>query len=131
MGAFLYKWMSIRIAFLSNSFVLTNIKSSNYPYSLKNLSYKRVPNRLREHRKKLGLTQKEVAYKLGLRSITLISRWESGDTFPSLPNIILLSKLYQVPIDALYGDLANRIEADLNINKMHLLSLKSSYPQSV
>lgn len=69
---------------------------------MKNLSYKRVPNTLREHREKLGLTQKMVANRLGLRSITLISRWESGDTLPSLVNAFRLANLYQTSIEVLF-----------------------------
>lgn len=51
-------------------------------------------------RKAKGFTQMEVAEELGL-SRQAISRWESGQAFPSTENLKKLSVLYGVPVDEL------------------------------
>ena len=56
--------------------------------------------RLRERR---GLTQKEVAGELGVTR-QAISQWEAGRTFPSMEKQLALSRLYGIPLEALYRD---------------------------
>ena len=55
---------------------------------------------LREQR---GLTQEEVAEELGV-SRQSVSQWESGKTFPSVKKQIVLSRLYEVPMEQLYPE---------------------------
>ena len=49
--------------------------------------------KLREHRRTRGLTQEEVAAKIGV-SAQAISKWESGATEPSTTNLMELARLY-------------------------------------
>lgn len=51
-------------------------------------------------RKEAGLTQKEVAQKLGI-SPKAVSKWETGHGFPDVSLISNLSKLFQVDISKL------------------------------
>lgn len=51
-------------------------------------------------RKAKGLTQQQVAEQLEL-SRQAVSRWESGQAFPSTENLKKLSELYGVPVDEL------------------------------
>jgi len=67
--------------------------------------YKKIPNTLKEHRLALGLTQKEVADRLGFKDKTWISHWESGDALPNLISAMKLSKFYKTPIDKLFNAL--------------------------
>lgn len=61
---------------------------------------------LRNKRKELELTQEEVADRLGI-SRQAISKWENGNGYPDIDNLILLSKLYGVSVDdLLQGDAA-------------------------
>lgn len=67
--------------------------------------YKHIPNTLRDHRITRGLSQQDVAQLLGLKDNTLISRWEKGETFPNIINIIKLCELYQVSFQDIFREL--------------------------
>lgn len=57
----------------------------------------KIGNFLRELRKEKGLTQEELAEKLGISSKS-ISRWENGNTMPDLGILVELAELYDVDI---------------------------------
>ena len=57
-------------------------------------------NRLAQIRKQAGLTQEEVASKLGV-SRQAVSRWEKGEASPDTENLIALADLYNVTLDDL------------------------------
>lgn len=59
-------------------------------------------SRLKELRKKHGLTQKEIAKLIGI-SQSSYSNWENGNTEPSLENVVRLAKLFGVTTDYLLG----------------------------
>ena len=56
----------------------------------------------REAREAKGMSQKFVALTLGVKPPN-VSRWESGVTYPTVENLISLSKLYGVSADYLLG----------------------------
>lgn len=56
--------------------------------------------RIKMFRKKLDLTQSEVAAKIGV-SEQAVSKWENGDCLPDVYNLKLLAKLLRVSIDCL------------------------------
>lgn len=59
-----------------------------------------IANRLVELRKKMGLSQEELADKLGL-SRQAVSKWERAEASPDTDNLICLAKLYGVSLDKL------------------------------
>jgi transcriptional regulator with XRE-family HTH domain len=59
-----------------------------------------IANRLVELRKKSGLSQEELAAKLGL-SRQAVSKWERAEASPDTDNLICLAKLYGVSLDTL------------------------------
>lgn len=59
-----------------------------------------LQEKLTQFRKDRGLSQMEVAEELGV-SRQAVSRWETGAAVPSSSNLICLSKLYGVSLDAL------------------------------
>ena len=59
-----------------------------------------IANRLVELRKKNGLSQEELADKLGL-SRQAVSKWERAESSPDTDNLICLAKLYNVSLDEL------------------------------
>lgn len=62
-----------------------------------------IANRLYEYRKKSGLSQEELAAKLGI-SRQSVSKWERAEASPDTDNLINLAKIYDVTIDKLlYG----------------------------
>ena len=64
-----------------------------------------IPNRLRKHRRYRGLSQKQVATMLNMKSTNRISRWEQGTAIPSVENLLTLSIIYRRLPTELYFDL--------------------------
>ena len=60
-------------------------------------------NRLMQYRKKAGLSQEELADKLGV-SRQAVSKWECAESSPDTDNLIALSKIYGVSLDELIND---------------------------
>jgi len=75
--------------------------------------YKKPPNCLKRYRKQAGLQQNQVAGMLGLKSTSLISRWENSFSYPDLENVLKLAVLYGVMVDALYVDLRESVSNDI------------------
>jgi transcriptional regulator with XRE-family HTH domain len=61
----------------------------------------------------MGLSQLEVARKLGLKSRGRLSEWESGRHSPGLDNLLRLSILYRTLIDQLYCELREKIRQEI------------------
>ena len=59
-----------------------------------------IADRLIQLRKKHGLSQEELADKLGL-SRQAVSKWERAEASPDTDNLICLAKLYGVSLDEL------------------------------
>ncbi len=57
-------------------------------------------------RDRAGLSQMELADRLGV-SRQAVSRWESGDTTPSVDKLKTLARIYGVSLDWLFGDTAD------------------------
>lgn len=57
-----------------------------------------VPERIQELRKQKGISQEELANELGV-SRQAVSKWESGQSFPELDNIVALSDYFGVSAD--------------------------------
>ena len=62
-----------------------------------------IANRLVELRKQKGLSQEELADKLGI-SRQAVSKWERAEAGPDVDNAIRLSRLYGVSLDELFGN---------------------------
>ena len=59
-----------------------------------------LSKRIRFFRKQLGLTQEELAEKCNVTS-SCVSRWESGRWTPSMQNLLILSKVFNVTLNDL------------------------------
>ncbi len=59
-----------------------------------------IANRLVQLRKQHGLSQEELAARLGI-SRQAVSKWERAEASPDTDNLILLSRVYNVSIDEL------------------------------
>ena len=91
---------------------------------------------LKEKRKKLGLTQDDIAKKLGVHNTTY-GNWELGKTEPNLTDLVKLADILNATTDELLGrnlDLINLnyleddqsliIKAVLRMNKEQLMYTK-------
>jgi transcriptional regulator with XRE-family HTH domain len=83
------------------------------------------PNCLRRYRRARGLTQKEVAKILGLKSTSIISRWERGVSLPSVLNLFKLAVLYRTMADALFIDLRRALQKELFKREAEILGDKT------
>ena len=60
-----------------------------------------ISNNLRRCRKIRGLTQRQVAKIMELKSTAMISRWEQGSCMPETMNLGRLAGIYRTTVDAL------------------------------
>lgn len=77
-----------------------------------------LKDKLKELRNTAHLTQEELANKIFV-SRTLISRWESGDRYPSKDNIARLAVFFQVSQDELIGGVKGKDK----YNRYNILSI--------
>ena len=83
---------------------------------------------LRECREKRGLSQKYVAFTLGVAP-PQISKWENGQTKPTLDNLIGLADLYRVTLDELLGrEFQQNMGGLSNMEKRLLVAWRASDP---
>lgn len=72
-------------------------------------------NKLVKLRKQLGLSQEELAEKIGV-SRQAVSKWERAESSPDTDNLIALSKIYNVSIDEMLDYNVNIIQKNNNQN---------------
>lgn len=53
--------------------------------------------KLRKYRKKRGFTQKQVSEKLKV-SRTTVTKWETGNSYPSINTLKMLARIYKCKI---------------------------------
>ena len=82
-----------------------------------------IGEKLYNHRKNAGLSQEELAEKIGV-SRQAVSKWERDESSPDTNNLIALAKLYNISIDELVlGENAPKQEETTN-NKIGIPSQK-------
>jgi len=72
----------------------------------------KLDNYLRTYRKKLGLTQREVAFLLGCHSEAKVSRYERSARVPSLNAILAYEVIFQKPARELFAGIYDRAERE-------------------
>ena len=70
-------------------------------------------------RKKNGLSQEELAEKLGV-SRQSVSKWESNNTYPETDKIVQICNLFDCSMDDLINDKVTDVEGSLRKNKNNL-----------
>ena len=78
-----------------------------------------ISEKLKQARTKSGMSQEEVADKLGVSRQTM-SNWENSRSFPDIVSVIALSDIYSVELDSLMkGDteMIKHIEESTNVTK--------------
>lgn len=69
---------------------------------------------LKNKRIEVGLTQSDVARKLGYSSPQFVSNWERGLANPPVFILRDLTKMYKVPADKMFDILVEEVTADLH-----------------
>jgi transcriptional regulator with XRE-family HTH domain len=64
----------------------------------------KVPNQIRYYRLKAGMTQRRLGRLVGKRR-SVISDWERGKSFPTVPNLFRLAKALSTLGETLYAGL--------------------------
>lgn len=84
-----------------------------------------IGNKIQELRKKKGISQEELAEKIGVARQT-ISKWELGETSPDLKQAKALSKIFKISLDELTNNDIKEvlIEKTSNTEKLAGLILK-------
>jgi len=72
-----------------------------------------IKNGLWTCRKKMGLSQKRVAYFLGLHCTSTLSRWEHGAKLPNLVNALKLSIAYRMPVAFLFPGYYQKLKKEI------------------
>jgi transcriptional regulator with XRE-family HTH domain len=90
--------------------------------SMDKICCKKLNNCLRKYRKARGLKQAEVAAILGLKSTSMISRWEKGVCLPDTANALKLAVLYRIMVDALFIDHVREFRYELYKREEMILS---------
>ena len=87
------------------------------------LDQKVFGEKLRNHRKNRGMTQEEVAEKVGV-SPQAISKWEAGDCLPDCFNLKAISDVYKISADVL---LETESSGDLDAVSSKIEQLATEY----
>ena len=70
-------------------------------------------NRLTLYRKRMRLSQKQVAAILGLGNAADLSRYERGKSRPTLERALALEIVYRIPVAFLFPDLYENLRAEI------------------
>jgi DNA-binding XRE family transcriptional regulator len=80
----------------------------------------RLDNYLRTYRKHSGLSQDEIAYILGARDGTQISRHEHFCRIPNLETALAYEAIYGIPVRELFAGVYERVERAAARRAWHL-----------
>ncbi len=86
------------------------------------LSVNKLGQKIKNLRKNAGLTQEELAEKLGV-SRTAVAKWENDYAEPTLQNIVGISEIFDVSSDYLLGirNFQTDLTHSLSVEAIHAL----------
>lgn len=79
------------------------------------MSSSRLPNYLRSARKRLALSQEEVAFLMGGHGGARVSSYESFSRLPNLKKAIAFEVIYGKPVGDLFAGLRDSIAKDIEV----------------
>ena len=85
----------------------------------------KLAENIRSYRKGLGLTQEQLAERLGI-TLGAVSKWERGSSEPDLSYIMELAELFHVSVDALIGYSMRGTDADTEADRIEGLDKEES-----
>jgi len=87
-----------------------------------------LPNYLLTHRKRIGLTQKELAFLLGCQDTSKVSRYELFSRMPVLETALAYEVIFGTSIQELFAGVYEEIER--NVLKRAELLVQKLYTES-
>ena len=85
-------------------------------------------NRLTLYRKRMRLSQKQVAAILGLSNATVLSHYERDKYRPSLERALALEIIYRVPVAFLFPELYEGIRAEIRDKESRMPHIFNQLP---
>ena len=101
----------------------------------KHMQYDPLPNYLRTYRKRAYLSQDALAFLLGVKDGSVVSRYEGDLRTPSFETAIALEIIFGVPLRELFPGTYRKVEAEV-LRRARLLreevsSLKARLPDAL
>ena len=90
----------------------------------------KLPNYLRAHRKRLGLSQNDIAFLLGAESGAKVCRYEKFNRLPGLETILAYSAIFKRPTSELFAGFHDRIVYEIAIRAEKLLEKSKEEPEN-
>ena len=88
----------------------------------------KLAENIRSCRKNLGLTQEQLAERLGI-TLGTVSKWERGSSEPDLGFLMELAGLFHVSVDALIGFSLHGTDADEEADRIEALVAEVSFEE--
>lgn len=83
-----------------------------------------VGNRIREERERAGMSQEDLAAVIFVSRQT-VSNWETGKTYPDVQSLLLLSNLFDAPIDSLVKGDVEAMDAEIRSYELDRYKVKA------
>lgn len=90
------------------------------------MASQKLPNYLRSHRKRIALSQHEMAFLLGSGTPTAVSRYEAFLREPGLRQMLAYLLIFQKPVHELFAGLYVKIGKEVAVRARVLLARKSN-----
>lgn len=90
----------------------------------------KLPNYLRLHRKRLGFSEKEIAFLLGLRCSSQVSRYEHFRRVPNLMTALAFHAIFRTASPELFGGKFETVEREIVKRAKRLLKKFEGQPGS-
>lgn len=74
----------------------------------------KLPNYLRTHRKRAGLSETDLAYLLGCKDASKVSRYEGFDRLPSLKTALLYQAILGTSVAELFAGMYQQAEKEVS-----------------
>ncbi|MDR0306943.1 MAG: helix-turn-helix domain-containing protein [Chitinispirillales bacterium] len=65
--------------------------------------HENIVNNIISHRKRLNLSQEQLAEKAGVKKFTTVSNWERGANLPNTETLFKLCEIFGITMDEMYG----------------------------
>jgi transcriptional regulator with XRE-family HTH domain len=91
---------------------------------------RRLPQYLKQERRRAGLSQADVAYLFGARAKTKVSRYERGRHLPPLRTALAYEAMLSVPVAQLFPAAFTAVRRSLRIRAKRRIKTLMMFPES-